>query len=177
MPKSNLLPRYSRGSVSAFRSIMRFWITPFFILIFFSACSRDTAFEYFTKLDSQKERAVVNLRRITLREQNETTALISIIYLNPVEPKLYIGRPNFLVALYDKRNRTLDDYNITLNGQPSLGMTELDDNCSLRRLMPLDNPWNRYYQVIFPYQDDANLTLRFETHPSLTGEVIYDTDQ
>ncbi len=156
---------------------MRFWFTSLIVILLFTACSRDTAFEYFTKLDSRKERAVVNLRRITLNEQNETSALISVIYLNPVDPQLYIGRPNFLVALYDKRGRTLDEYNITLNGRPYVGMTELDDNCSLRRLMPLDNPWNRYYQLIFPYQDDANLTLRFETHPSLTGEVTYETDQ
>ena len=156
---------------------MRFWVPAFFIVLLLSACSRHTAFEYFTKLDSQEERAVMNLRRITLRENNETTALISVIYLNPVDPKLYIGQPYFLVALYDKRDRTLEDYNITLNGQEDVGRSELDDNCSLRRFMPLDNPWNHYYQLVFKQQQDVNLTLRFETRPSLKGEVTYDTDQ
>lgn len=156
---------------------MRFWFTPLLLLLFFSACSRDTAFEYFTKLDSQKERAVVNLRRVLLKEHNETTALISIIYLNPVDPQRYFGRPNFLVAFYDKRGRMPEDYNITLNGRPYVELTALDTNSSLRRLMPLDNPWNSYYRLVFPYQDDANLTLRFETRPSLTGEVTYETDQ
>ena len=159
------------------RSSMRFWIPPLLAVMFFAACSRETAFEYFPKLDSQEERAVTNLRRVTLKEGNETAALISVIYLNPVDPQLYIGRPNFLVSLYDKRGRTLDDYNVTLNGQESVGIAPLDANCSLRRFLPLDNPWNRYYQVVFKMQEGGKLTLRFETRPSLRGEVTYDTDQ
>jgi len=156
---------------------MRFWILPVLIVTLFTACSRQTAFEYFTKLDSRHERAVTNLRRITLKEGNETTALISVIYLNPVDPALYSKQSYFLVAMYDKRDRTLDDYNITLNGSGAVGIVLLDDNCSLRQLMPLNNPWNSYYEVLFKPQKDANLTLRFETYPSLTGEAVYATDQ
>jgi len=156
---------------------MRYWILPVLIVTLFTACGRQTAFEYFTKLDSRHEHAVTNLRRITFKEGNETTAMISTIFLNPVDPLLYGNQSYFLIALYDKRDRTLDDYNITLNGSPAVGIVLLDDNCSLRELMPLNNPWNSYYEAVFAPQKETNLTLRFETYPSLTGEATYSTDQ
>jgi len=156
---------------------MRTWLFPILLLLFFSACSRHTAFEYFTKLDSREERAVMNLQRITLDENNRTAALISTIYLNPVDPKLYSGQEFFFVALYDRRGKTLQEYNVTLNGKTPVGIAQLDANCSLRKLMPLNNPWNGYYELVFKHSKEENLTLRFETDPSLTAEVTYGTDQ
>ncbi len=145
--------------------------------ILFGACSRDTAFEYFTRLDSTQERAVTNFKRVTLKEHNRTVALLSVIYLNPVDPALYQQQQYFLVALYDIRKRPLTDYSITLNGKTPAGIVTLDDNCSLRALMPLNNPWNDYYQLVFSATGDHNLTLQFETDPSLQGEVTYHTDR
>ncbi|HHH72749.1 MAG TPA: hypothetical protein ENL04_02880 [Sulfuricurvum sp.] len=145
--------------------------------ILFTACSRDTAFEYFTRLDSTQERAVTNLKRVTLKEDNRTVALLSVIYLNPVDPALYQQQQHFLVALYDTQKRPLTDYTITLNGKTPAGIVTLDDNCSLRALMPLNNPWNDYYQLVFSATGDHKLTLQFETGPSLQGAVTYDTDR
>jgi len=156
---------------------MRTWLFPIILLVFLSACSRQTAFEYFTKLDSREERAVTNLQRVTLSEHNRTTALISTIYLNPVDPGLYKGQEFFFVALYDRHGRDLEEYNVTLNGKAPVGLAKLDDNCSLRELMPLNNPWNGYYELVFKQSKEENLTLRFETDPSLTGEVTYGTDR
>jgi hypothetical protein len=156
---------------------MRTWLFPLLPLLLFSACSRHSAFEYFTRLDSREERAVMNLQRVTLNENNRTTALISTIYLNPVDPGLYKSGEFFLVALYDRRGKSLESYTVTLNGQAPAGLVSLDENCSLRALMPLNNPWNGYYELVFKSQKDAKLTLRFETDPSLRGEVTYDTDQ
>ena len=156
---------------------MRTWLFPILLLVLFSACSRQTAFEYFTKLDSREERAVMNLQHVTLAENNRTTALISTIYLNPVDPGLYGGQEYFFVALYDRRGLALEDYNVTLNGKAPVGLAKLDDNCSLRELMPLNNPWNGYYELVFKHSKEENLTLRFESGPSLTGEATYGTDR
>ena len=156
---------------------MRTWLFPIVLLLFFTACSRQSAFEYFTKLDSREERAVMNLQRVTLSEHNRTAAMISMIYLNPVDPQLYSGQEYFFVALYDRRGKTLQEYNITLNGKAPVGIARLDDNCSLRKLMPLNNPWNAYYELVFKHSKDENLTVRFETDPSLRAEVTYGTDR
>jgi len=145
--------------------------------LLFAACSRDTAYKHFTKLDSRHERAVSQLRRITLQEHNQTLALINVLYLNPVDSTSYETQHYFFIGLYDRRNRGLEAYKVTLNGREPVGTAELDDNCDLRSLLPLNNPWNRYYEIIFDAVPDENLTLRFETDPSLRGEVTYDTDQ
>jgi len=156
---------------------MRLWLFPPLIVLLFSACSRESAFEHFTRLDSLHERAVTQLRRATLGEANRTQALISVIYLNPVEPESYGEAPAFLVALFDRNGSGLETYKTTLNGREPAGIVRLDENCSLRSLMPLDNPWNSYYQLLFAAEADDNLTLRFENGPSLQGEVTYYTDR
>ncbi|MBD3800843.1 MAG: hypothetical protein IE886_05210 [Campylobacterales bacterium] len=157
---------------------MRYWPTLLITAVLFSACSKESAFTYFTKLDSRHERAVSNLKRATLTDEaNRTAALISILHLNPVDPQLYGKRPSFLVALFDRGGRTLEEYNITLNGKTPVGLAQLDENCSLRELMPQNNPWNRYYQLLFRPTKEANLTLFFGTGPFLKGEVTFHTDQ
>ena len=147
------------------------------ILILLSGCSRQTAFEYFTRLDSRHERAVTQLRRVTLTEENRTVALINVLYLNPVDPEIYGKKPMFVVALFDRRQVPLEDYTVKLNGKVPAGMVRLDENCSLRSLMPLDNPWNVYYQLLFNKPKKSAFTLTFETDPFLKGEVTFDTDQ
>lgn len=156
---------------------MRFLLALPLFAVLFSACSKNTAFHYFTKLDSRHERAVSNLQNITLKEDNRTAALLNVIYLNPVDPDLYQNQHFFFVAQFDTRKEPLEHYTITLNGRPPVGIAPLDDNCSLRSLMPLNNPWNAYYEIVFKGSDDENLTLRFETDPSLQGEATYYTDQ
>lgn len=153
---------------------MKPWILSLLLLLIFAACSRDTAYKYFAKLDSRHERAVTNLRRVTLEEHNETQALVSVLYLNPVDPQLYHDQHYFFIGLFDRQGRGLEAYGITLNGKPPVGMARLDNNCSLRSLMPLNNPWNRYYEVVFRPTADENLTLNFEIDPSLQGQAVYD---
>lgn len=156
---------------------MRYWYLLPMTLILLTACSRETAFEHFSRLDSRHERAVANLMRVTLKEDNRTTALLNIIYLNAVDPKLYHRQHYFFVAQYDSRRLPLEEYAITLNGKAPAGIVPLDDNCSLRKLMPLNNSWNAYYELVFKASEDENLTLRFESDPSLQGEVTYHTDR
>lgn len=154
---------------------MRYWYL--LALILLTACSRETAFVNFPKLDSRHERAVSNLMRVTLKEDNRTVSLLNIIYLNAVDPKRYHTRRYFLVSLYDRRHLPLETYTITLNGSKPSSIIPLDDNDSLRTLMPLNNAWNAYYELVFNASKDTNLTLQFESGPSLQGAVTYRTDR
>ena len=119
----------------------------------------------------------MNLQHATISEHNRTKALVSTIYLNPVDPDLYVNQEFFFVALYDRQGKTLEEYNVTLNGKAPVGLVPLDENCSLRKLMPLDNPWNGYYELVFKKSKEENLTLRFESGPSLSAAITYGTDQ
>jgi len=147
------------------------------LLILTAGCSRDNAFRHFQKLDSDKERAVLNMRRVILKENNQTVSLFISVYLNAVYPELYHDQNSFLVSFYDKQARPLEAFSITLNGQAPLAAVLLEQNCTLRRLMPLDNPWSRTYQMLFPPLQDQNLTLRFESDPSLTGQATFRIDR
>lgn len=161
--------------------IMRFMIKRALLfscaVIVFGGCSRNTAFEYFTKLDTSQERAVTHLRKVTIRENSAIQALISVMYLNPVKPELYQNQHYFLIALYDVKSGPLEAFRVMMNGAEPAGMAELDDNCTLKALMPLNNPWNRYYEVVFRHSKDENLTLTFETGPSSKEAVTYHTAQ
>lgn len=147
-------------------------------LLLLAGCSRDTAFEHFTKLDRRHELAVMNLQRVTLSEQNVTQTLFSVIYLNPVEPERHQGGNAFLLAHYDTKHRPLSEFNITLNGQAPQRVVPVDDNSSQRSLMPLNNPWNSYFELTFPKTEteEGNLTLTFGSGPSLKGSVTYRTE-
>lgn len=161
------------GARLAIMTLMIRWSLLFGTAIFLAACSRDTGFQYFTKLDSRQERAVINLRNITFRENNVSRAMLSVIYLNPVEPDLYRRQHYFLVAQYDERGTPLTDYRILLNGAPPAGIALLDANCSIKKLMPLDDPWHDYYELIFSATGDENLTVTFETDPFSKEAVTY----
>ena len=54
-------------------------------------------------------------------------------------------------------------YRMTLNSTPPLKITELEKNDPLRSLMPINNDWNRFYQIVFAATENDNLTLRLET--------------
>lgn len=143
-----------------------------------SGCSsRDNAFRYFQKLDGDKERAVLNMRRISLKEGNRTESMLVAVYLNAVYPELYHDQNSFVVSLYDVDNRPLERFSLSLNDAAPVAAVELEQNCTLRRLMPIDNPWGKSYQVIFPGSRDTNLTLRFGSGPSLQGQATFYTDR
>lgn len=147
------------------------------VLLLLLGCSRENAYRYFTKLNTTQERAVGSLQRITLEKGDTTLTLISAIYLNEADPELYRDNHYFLMALYDRNSTSIAALNITLNHQPPMGTVLLDENCSLRALMPLNNRWHKYYELVFPGSDEANLTLRVENGPSLQGEAVFGTAQ
>lgn len=138
-------------------------IIPFILsAILLGACSRHRAFEHFQRLDDAQERAVTRLQPIALRdERNVTQVYVSVIYLNPVFAETPMETVQFLVAMLDRRIEPVSPYAFTLNGLPPLQVTSLEHNRTLRRLMPLDNAWNRYYALEFgkPVSEELNLSL------------------
>lgn len=148
-----------------------------FLLLLAGCSSRDNAFRYFQTLDTDREKAVLNMRRIALKEGNRTESILIAIHLNPVYPELYHDQNSFLMSLYDTENRPIETFSFSLNGKAPIAVIALEQNCSLERLMPLQNPWGENYQVLFPPTGDANLTLRFGNGPSLQGQATFRTDR
>jgi hypothetical protein len=139
-------------------------------LIFFTGCSKTTAFDFF-KMNPNYERAISNLQAGTIARSFETEVILSSVYLNAVYPDDYKDGEYFFIALYiadDKRlfyikaNMSDPDYQLMLNGVNFIDAQELKEDDKLRSLMPINNEWNRYYLIKFDTQHRDDLMLSLE---------------
>jgi len=152
--------------------------------IFFSGCSKTTAFDFF-KMDENYERAVDNLQTGTIVSSFETKAILSTIYLNRVYPKKYNDGEYFFVAIYLRDDIRLyfksginnKKYEFTLNGVKPLDARELKTDDELRLSMPITNEWNRYYLVKFPIQDKDTLNLILQNDEYDSVALTYQKDE
>jgi len=69
-----------------------------FILLF-SGCSRTTAFDFFST-DNYYEKAVSNMKKVSLMQDMETKAILHAIYLNNVDEELYNDGEYFYIAIH-----------------------------------------------------------------------------
>lgn len=167
------------------------------VSILFSGCSKATAFDFFST-DAYYEKAISNMKKASLMKDKETKALLSVVYLNPVDPKTYNGCEYFYVAVHilddnkDPKKRGLNnkDYKLTMiektvsyeyitNGAEKKKTTivnlepmeikELAEVDKLLDSMPVRSKWNLFYLVKFKEINAATLTLFFEN--DLYGKV------
>lgn len=156
---------------------MRFSLIALSALLSFSGCSEKGAFDLF-KMDKAQERAIEELRVGTIVMSFETKAIFSSLYLNKIDPKTYNGDEYFIAALYfEKDNRMIKKldieeygYQLTLNGKKPTVIEPLSETDLRRRLMPIQNNWNRYYLIRFDSVPESTLTLRLENNQ--TGSVV-----
>lgn len=150
-------------------------------LLFFTGCSKTTAFDFF-KIKPDYERAISNLQSGTIARSFETEVILSSVYLNAVYADEYKDGEYFFIALYiadDKRlfyvksNMSDPDYKLTLNGINFIDAQELKEDHRLRSLMPINNAWNRYYLIKFDKQDRNDLLLRLENRNLDTIDLHY----
>ncbi len=142
-----------------------------FITLAITGCSTKSAYDYF-KMDPEYERTVSNLRTATIKDNAETEAIISTIYLNAVYPERFHGDENFLVALYQRTEGSI--FTLLLNGAVEpLEIRNLGKNDPLLSIMPITNDWNHYYHVRYPEQGEGELSLKLGIGPSTTGGLTY----
>ncbi len=80
--------------------------------LLFSGCTQRTAFDFFST-DTYYEKAISNMKKVSLMRDMETKALLHAVYLNNVDPQTYSGDEYFFVAVhivedaYDRKKRGL----------------------------------------------------------------------
>src|SRR3990167_5405523 len=82
---------------------MRFSWIAMAALLAFSGCSQKGAFDLF-KMDASHERAVEQLRTGAIVLSLETKAILSTLYLNPIDPDQYKDGEYFIGAVYFERD-------------------------------------------------------------------------
>lgn len=155
---------------------MRFLSMAMIALIGFSGCAQKGTFDLF-KMDEAHERAVEQLRTGAIIQSFETKALVSAIYLNPIDPQTYKDGEYFVGAVYfEKVNQDVKKwdlythgYTLTLNGAKPTLLEELKENDPRRALIPVQNNWNKYYFIRFDSVPEGALTLLLENNQ--TGSV------
>lgn len=125
----------------------------------FLGCSQKNAFERF-HLSSYQELAEDNLQSTkVVNKNNEVTAIVTAVYLNRVNPKLYNQYEYFYIYMYSKtKNEKVKFY---LNDMPALLQEELPVQNEFTKLTSFHSKWNRYYLVGFTKQQH-NLNLKIE---------------
>lgn len=156
---------------------MRFSVIALTALLGFSGCSQKGAFDLFN-MDTTHERAIEELRVGTIVQSFETKAIFSSLYLNKIDPQTYRGGEYFIAAIYfEKDNRLVKKlnieeygYHLALNGKAPTIIEPLSDQDLRRRLMPVQNNWNRYYLIRFDSVPESILTLQLENNQ--IGSVV-----
>lgn len=156
---------------------MRFSLIALSALLTFGGCSQKGAFDLFN-MDTAHERSIEELRVGTIVQSFETKAIFSSLYLNKIDPETYKGGEYFIAALYfHKDNRLIKKldiedygYTLTLNGKAATIIEPLFEQDLRRRLMPVQNNWNRYYLIRFDSAAESTLVLRLENNQ--TGSVV-----
>jgi hypothetical protein len=153
--------------------------------LFLGACAHQDAFEYFTT-ETDYEKAALNLRSARIVENNQSTAVISAVYLNRVRSEYDEGAEYFLVSFYARdrasllpsdENETTPGYRLTLNGTPPVEASQLQEGDKLRKLMPIDNTWNDYYLFVYTQQSSKTLILTLENDRSGKALLTFQKDE
>lgn len=144
----------------------------FSLLLFFTGCSKTTAFSHFD-MNDENERAITNLKSATIVNNGKTEAIISAIYLNNVsESAVTEEHEAFVVAIYQNA-QGIRLSKTRLNGALPADVRELEKGDRLRSFMPISNDWNSYFLLSYPLQEGETLELIFENDPSGKALLTY----
>jgi len=112
----------------------------------FNGCAVKDAF----KKDILYEKTLKYTQRGQVVNSLETKALIDAVYLNPLFPDKFQNTA-FLVGVYNDFDNTLQnsEFNLTLNGQKPLKISNNVPNFIPYKFYPFYNSWMEYYLVEF----------------------------
>jgi hypothetical protein len=148
---------------------MKFLLPILLLMIISSGCAQKNAFKRFQLSDTQ-ELAEDNLQSSKImNEKAEVIGVVTAVYLNKINPKLYNDYEYFYIYLYAKEKN--DAIRFSLNGIPSLLQEELPAQNEFTTLTAFNSKWNKYYLVGFAKQQ-GTLNLKIQIEKSFTMLVF-----
>jgi len=130
---------------------MKLLLPILFLLITFLGCAQKNAFERF-HLTASQELAEDNIQSSKVVNQKaEVVGIVSAVYLNKINPKLYKNYEYFYIYFYDKNEN--DTIGFSLNGMPALLAEKLPVRNEFTKLTSYHSKWNSYYLVGFAKQE------------------------
>jgi len=128
------------------------------LMLFFTGCSIKTAL----KQDPLYEKTLTYTQRGQIINSLETKALIDAVYLNPLFKDKF-KNPTFLIGVYNDFDNTLnnEEFNLTLNGQTPVKITQNIPSFILYKKFPFYNEWMNYYIVEFNETQKAIICVNY----------------
>jgi predicted butyrate kinase (DUF1464 family) len=142
-------------------------------ILFLGGCSHQNGFSKFAMEPSQ-ERSANSIQSSKIFKEGVVEGVLSLVYLNEVDPSVYNAHEYFLVAIYNKEKKELSNPNsflqgaleITLNEKMPIKIKELAKEETIVARLFSQSTWNRYYLVAFEEEKENKLFL------SLKGEGV-----
>jgi len=158
--------------------------TPILVISFlFIGCSQNYN-EHVKPTDILHEQSLTQTQKIEIKSETTTKAYITATYINQINHKL-VGLNNeverFIVSIYipsEQRQELYNEIFFIINGQVESCVKILKKNNPMLKLIPVSNPWSRYYYVE-AHKKERNKTITFSfktfdySSPTLTFSKDY----
>lgn len=137
------------------------WVTVFLLL----GCSSKTN-KHTSQTNILQEQALTNTQKTTLRDESEVTIFFLTTHISGIDHYLIETDKieKFIVSAYIPTQRSeikYEDIFFKINKKEPISIRELQNDDELLRLLPVSNPWGRYYLVKAPV-DDSTKGVFFE---------------
>ena len=153
---------------------MKTFLTALFFLLLLGGCAEKNAFSRFD-INEKQEIALNALESSKVQNKNSVNGVVTVVYLNQVEPEKFKNNEVFYVFMYLKDKSM--PVNFTLNGEaPIYTVKELTQYNEFTYLTSTDTPWNRYFLVTFSKQSDI-LKFKMENGKYSSQEMVFEKDE
>ena len=142
-------------------------------LVLLSGCADKNAFSRFNMSEKQ-ELSANALQRSKIKFNEKVNGIISIVYLNIIDPKKYNDGEYFYAYTYIK-NKNYES-NFVLKNQEPMTVEELSSSNTFSSLTSINNKWNKYYLLKFAKQSDK-LSFVFENGPYSSDTLKFEKDE
>lgn len=114
-------------------------------------CAQKNAFSLF-ELSKKQERSENSIQSSKIKNAQEANGVVSVVYLNAIEPKLYRDAEYFYIYYYVKSGA--EELSFTLNNRAPLEIEKLKSINRFTELTNSNSEWQEYYLVKFEEQGD-----------------------
>jgi len=136
----------------------RYFILYSLIFILFTGCQTQ---KNLTKSQLLYKRGLQHTK-VTKINNNQTTTIINVTYLNPIKSRWDNKYYNFIIGIKTAKQNILDNTKLTLNQTKPKIIKSIDAKDKLYKTIPLKNPWAKYYLVSFEKNDNSSLVLQYD---------------
>ncbi|MEA1983126.1 MAG: hypothetical protein U9N39_06240 [Campylobacterota bacterium] len=149
-----------------------FLITLLFILLF-DACSTKNAF---STLGITQEQQISEENRQSSKIKNEETidGLVSLFYLNALEPESVQKSDSFYIYLYTKSDNS--NVKFLLNDKEPIKIEELKEENRFSHLNKFQADWSKYYHVTFE-KEDENLSFQIKNGEFSSDILLFNANE